>query len=202
MKDGKKPNQEKKGKQPSTKEGRWEKRITVISVIALLLAVGLYFLVQGIVKNPNRSAAKAAKSTFLSTYNVKYEEFVKSTIYNENCQKKLHMEIFGELEQIEDLFGTMEGEKSSYKMTVDKATATEYRSGDETFTKTIALFKMRNPETDTSAIDRVAVTEVQYRLTYTEDGETEQGTETYYVFRVGGKWYCHPMLSIAEEVSP
>lgn len=180
-------------------ESKWGTRITVISVIALILAVGLYFFVQGYVKNPNRTAAKAAESAFRSTYNVKYEEFVKSTIYNDKCQKHLHMEVFDELEEIEALFKTMQGEADAYEMKVKNTKVTEYGSDEEMYAKLISLLKMKNVETDTKKIDRAAVAEIQYRLSYADGEDSEEGTETYYVFRVDGKWYCHPMLSMMDE---
>ena len=200
MKDDKKKSKEgAREDRRNDSEGKWGTRITIISVIALILAVGLYFFVQGYVKNPNRTAAKAAESAFRSTYGMKYEEFVKSTIYNDKCQKHLHMEIFDELEEIEALFQSMQGEETAYQMTIKNTKITEYGAKDEMFSKLVSLLKVKNVEADTAKIDRAATAEIQYRLTYTDDGESEEGTETYYVFRVDGKWYCHPMLSVMDE---
>jgi len=181
---------EKKAEQP--KKGN---RLFIIGIVAVVLAIGVYLLMHFVIMNPNRTAKRAAEAAFNAVYSFDYMEFTKRTIYSDDCQKYLRMEADPVISQIEQEFESMsESEKDAFSMKVTGVSATEYGKDSDEFKSAVSMLLEQNPEAFTDDIQKVAKAEVNYLLTYNDDGSSEKGTETYWVFRVHGRWYCHPLL--------
>lgn len=166
----------------------------VYGIAAIVLAVGVYLVMKLFVLNPNRSAKKVSEAAFRAIYmDVDFKEFKDRTIFSDNCQKYLRMEVAWELAESEAKFAEMKGEVD-FTMKVESVQTTEYKKGDEQFQKAVAMLLAMNPEADTGAIDRAALTTIGFSFRYDDETSWEKGTEKYWAFRVNGLWYCHPLL--------
>lgn len=172
--------------------------MSYLAVGAVLVALILYYVMQKTVWNPNRTAEKAARVAFDAAYSVSYEDFVKSTIYSDDCQKYLRMEVFDELQQIETEFKNMEPEKDAFTMQIDNITVKEYAKGSDYYNSAVGMLCDEHAETVPDKIEKVATAEISYRLKYQGDTTHEKGTELYVVFRVKGRWYAHPLLGLTQ----
>ena len=167
-----------------------------ILIGALLLAILVYVVLQFFVLNVNRSAKRTAKAAFLAACkDINYDNFVKATIYSDKCQKYLCMEISGDLSQIKANFELMQGEKDGYTLNLGDIREYTYKPGEEQFDIGVGFLKAQNPEVFTEDIDRVAVVEMEYKISYNDGTPAESGTETYWCYRVGKLWYAHPLAT-------
>ena len=167
-----------------------------ILIGVLVLAIAVYVVLQFFVLNVNRSAKRAAKAAFLAACkDVNYENFVEATIYNDKCQKYLCMEIAGDLSQIKANFELMKAEKDSFSMELGDVKEFFYKPGDAQFDFGVGLLKAQNPEAFTDDIDRVAVIEMEYKITYNDGTPADTGVETYWCYRVNKSWYAHPLAT-------
>ena len=187
-----------KEKKQNGKKAPSFRRMSYLAVGAVLVALILYYVMQKTVWNPNRTAEKAARVAFDAAYSVSYEDFVKSTIYSDDCQKYLRMEVFDELQQIETEFKNMEPEKDAFTMQIDNITVKEYAKGSDYYNSAVGMLCDEHAETVPDKIEKVATAEISYRLKYQGDTTHEKGTELYVVFRVKGRWYAHPLLGLTQ----
>lgn len=183
------------------KKTDWTRILIWIAVAALIIAIGVYFIVTRTVKDPNRTPVKAAEATFRATYSsFSYDDFVKCTIYNDDCWKQLHMDVTQEQTLIERQFTVMATEEADgFDMEFERATVIEYDKGTDMYNTIVELIREDHDECTFDAITRVAIAKIPYRVTYTYDKSTESGTERYVVLKVNGKWYCHPMMDAPAE---
>ena len=184
-----------KQKEKKTEQAKKSFPLYIFGIAAVVLAIGVYLLMHFVILNPNRTPKRAAEAAFDAVYSFDYLEFMKRTIYSDDCQKYLRMEADPVISQIEQEFESMsESEKDAFTMKATGVAATEYGKDSEEFKSAVAMLLEQNPEAFTTDIQKVAKAEVSYTLTYNDDGYQEKGTETYWVFRVHGRWYCHPLL--------
>ncbi|MBO4696949.1 MAG: hypothetical protein J5643_06710 [Lachnospiraceae bacterium] len=203
---GKKVNGKKTEKQQNTagaeaKKRDWTRILIWIAAAALIITIAVYFIVTRVFKDPNRTAANAAEATFRATYSsLNYEDFVKCTIYNEDCVKQLQLDVVLETNLIEQQFTVMATEEADgFKMKFEKAEVTEYDKDSDMYKKIVELIKEDHSECTFDEITKVAIAKIPYSVTYTADNSSEKGTERYVVLKVKGKWYCHPMMDAPAE---
>ncbi len=175
------------------------RKILLISVIVLLVVLlACYVVVRVIIKPGNSSPAKVAEKAFLATYSMDYEKFLEYTIYSDECQKYFRMEVFDICNEIEGEFQNLKSEAECFKMSVDKVSVEKYAKTDAGYGTGLELLKAMNPEVVIDELDGIALAHIQYSLKYTE-GQSEQGEEEYWVYRVHGSWYSHPLVNVSME---
>lgn len=193
---------EKKEKTIRTEEKKESGRSKLFLIIGggvLAFAVILYLLLHFFILNPNRNAKDAAAAAFDAIYSVDYDSFVKYTVYSDNAQKYLRMETSLHLPQIQQEFTLREGEKDEYKMKTDHVDVKEFGPDDEDYKKGVELLLELNGEAIITDIEKVAIADIYYKATYLDNGEQESGVESFWVFRVHGRWYAHPLLSVMDD---
>jgi len=179
---------------------RWL-RNTIYAVGGLAVVSAIVIAVLGrTVWAVNARARNAAGEAFDALYACEYDRFVKATIYNETCQNRMKLDMTGFLQNnvkpmFDEMKQLMEQENTKYRR---KATdAREYKPGEEGFSEGIRLLAAEYADTDTEAVERVARVEIEFEWqTEVSEGQKESGrdTETYWCFRVDGKWYACPIL--------
>ena len=178
-----------------TKIERLRKPLFIAAVALVAVAIGVYFLVKVVINNPNRSAADAAEKTIQASDDIIFDDFVKSTIYNDKCSKAMKLDVFDDLEAIEKAFGDWKAsEAGNYKAKYGKTAVTEYASDTEVYRQVIEDVLEMHPGCDVTVVEKVAIAGIPYSYSYDDGFPDDTGTETYVVLKVNGRWYCHPGL--------
>lgn len=177
------------------------RRYVFIAAIALVaVAIGVYFLVKVVINNPNRSAADAAEKTIRATDDIVFDDFVKSTIYNDKCSKAMKLDLFDDLEAIEKGFEDWKAsEAGNYKAKYGKTAVTEYASDTDMYKDVLEDILEMHAGCDITVVEKVAIAKIPYTYSYNDGFPDDTGTETYVVLKVKGRWYCHPGLEAPEE---
>ena len=171
------------------------KKVFIATIALVVVAIGVYFLVKLVINNPNRSAAGAAEQTIRSSDDIIFDDFVKSTIYNDKCSKAMKIDVFDDLEAIEKGFEDWKAsEAGNYKAKYGKTAVTEYASDTEVYKQVIEDVLEMHPGCDVTVVEKVAIAGIPYTYSYDDGFPDDTGTETYVVLKVNGRWYCHPGL--------
>lgn len=168
-----------------------------ISAGLIALAIVAYLVMHFWVNNMNRSPKTAAEYTFRAIYGFDYDTFMESSIYSDTAQKYLKMEVFDDITQIEGEFQNSRALADTYHLSIEKAAATEYNRTSEEYLKGITLLRTQNPEAKLEEISGVALVTIDYRMEFGD--QNEKGSENYWVYRIHGRWYCHPLVNEVRE---
>ncbi|MBO4325226.1 MAG: hypothetical protein J5845_07535 [Lachnospiraceae bacterium] len=183
-----------------TKIERLRKPLFIAAVALVAVAIGVYFLVKVVINNPNRSAADAAEKTIQASDDIIFDDFVKSTIYNDKCSKAMKLDVFDDLEAIEKAFGDWKAsEAGNYKAKYGKTAVTEYASDTDMYKDVMEDILEMHAGCDITVVEKVAIAKIPYTYSYDDGFPDDTGTETYVVLKVKGRWYCHPGLEAPEE---
>ncbi len=179
------------------------KKVYAAGLIVIAVFVIVFVLCRTIFFSVNRSSEAVAKATFNGIYDCNFAKFVKATIYNEDCQKALNMDISADLSEIESSFKEMKAwmkeTGESYRV-LDTRTE-EYDALSDKYKEAITLFREAYDGVKDNLIEKVAFATVSYEVRYADEtGKwlTEQDEEQYWCFYIDGKWYSFPMLGALE----
>lgn len=187
-----------KGFRMKNKSDRIRKIAYTVVIAVLLLAILGYVIVRLIINPANRSPKKVAEKAFLAVYSMDYQKFLDYSIYNDDCQKYLRMEIFDICNELEGEFQNGQAEKDEFEMTVSSVSVEKYSKTDAEYGTGLNLLKAQNPEAVLDELDGIALAHIQYSLKYS-DGQQETGEEEYWVYRVHNMWYAHPLVNVSME---
>ena len=180
------------------KPNRLRKILLITAVSALVVLLACYVVIRVIIKPGNASPAKVAEKAFLAVYSMDYEKFLEYSIYSDECQKYLRMEVFDICNEMEGEFQNSKAYADEYRMTVDKVNVEKYAKTDAGYGTGLELLKTMNPEVVVDELDGIALARIDYALKYS-DGQEEHGTEEYWVYCVHGSWYSHPLVNVSME---